>query len=226
VFGQVMRFGESIESQSKTVFGRVLGGGLQQLGGKELLMLLRAQGKNTEADNLDYSLQRVRESQRHSVDVEVFLAPRYVPTYRADPFNPGMIIHVAALAFVLALAFLVASLVCLRLRSAKEDALTSLPRPVTAAPLVLFSAALALLVAYLPFARIFKMYMFGREVAYSIPVRLPNDPEILSSLSNLGYPFTYLGPAGIRWTVGVACLTVLAIAVYSCRRKRVIPAQA
>lgn len=226
VFRQVMRMGQLIESQSETVLGRVVGGGLQQLGGKELLALLRAQGKNEDADNLDYRLQRVRESQRHNLDVEAFLAPGYVPTYRADPFNPGMIIHVAALAFVLALAFVAASLVCLRLRGANEDTRTSLPRPVTAAPLILFSAALALLVAYLPFARIFKMYMFGREASYSIPVRLPNDPEILSSLSNLAYPFMYLSPAGIRWTVGLTCLIVLAVAFYSFRRRRAIPAQA
>jgi hypothetical protein len=138
----VFTFGVRVEAESKNLVERLEGGTLQQMGGKELIPLLRAQGRNEEADTLDYTLERLRQSQQRDIFLEgALLAPQFAP-YRPYVFSPGIIIHLAALTFMLALVLLVASLLYFRFRSAADPEAIALRRVMSYTPLLLFSSAL------------------------------------------------------------------------------------
>jgi hypothetical protein len=222
-YWQVMRFGQLMEAQSDTLFEHLGGGTLQQMGGKELIPLLRAQDKTTEANTLDYALQRVKEAQQAGINRESVLAPNYAPAYHADTFNPGIIIHIAALVFVLTSGFLAVCLVFLRVRPAAAST-KDLPRAAFYAPFLLFASALSLMVAYLPYARIFQVSMFGQQMALGIPPRPASDAQLLESLSNLQYPFRFLTSWDVWATLGIAAVMMFAFAVYSIRQTRPTPA--
>jgi hypothetical protein len=223
-YRQVLRFGQLIEAHSKTVLEQIEGRALQEMGAKELVPLLRAQGHAGEADTLDYGLQRIQQSQRHSFYMEAALAPKYAPPYHPDPFNPGIIIHLAALLFVLFCLFLAVSLLFLRLSTTSDSTVSVIPRTISYAPLLVFSSALALIVAYLPYARIFEISMFGQQMARGVSPRPPSDTQLLESLSNLQYPFRFISGQDVWSVVGIGAALVLVLALYSIRRARAVAA--
>jgi hypothetical protein len=126
---------------------------------------------------------------------------------------------------MLALVLLVASLLYFRIRSAADPEAIALPRVMSYTPLLLFSSALVLLVTYLPFARVFQMYLIGQEMAGGFMIGPPKDPGLLSMLSNLQAPFLFLTGFGVHLVLGIALVSVLAIAVYSFRHTRATPAR-
>src|SRR5262249_51500337 len=144
---------------------RLMGGGLQHLAGKELVPILRQQGKTEEAETLAYTLQSLKQQQTRDMVLQgAVLNSGYAPNDALDPFNPGIIIHAGAFGYLLTLVLLVASLLYLRLRHVKGVAVVGLPRAISYAPWLLFLSALVLLVSYMPYARVFDMYMVSQEM--------------------------------------------------------------
>jgi hypothetical protein len=221
---KAVRFGEKLETQSE--FERLTGNQLQQLGDTELADILDRQGKTEEAETLDDTLGRLKHTLQRQLALDgALLDARMMPIYRANPFNPGVVIHVASLVFLLALVFLALTFFYLRLRTAKAETVCALPRMISYAPALLFSSALVLLLTYMPYARVFRMYMIDQEMAKTALAVPMNDPQLLSSLSNLQYPYNFLAASEVSLTVWIAFGVVLAAAIYSFWRMRVSPAK-
>jgi hypothetical protein len=228
---RVVRFGQRMESQSLSPLERESGVSLQLRAGKDLVPMLREQGKIEEAETLAYSLHHLNQSlQRDMVLEAALLDPHMTPMYRANPFNPGVIIHIGSLVFSLALALLAASVFYLRLRQTQGGTVVALPRMISYAPVLLFTAALTLLVTYMPYARIFRMYMVGQEMAragHTAPwLAGPiNDPQLLSTLANLQYPYAFLSGTEVWRIVWITFCIAFAAAIYSLWRMRISTAK-
>jgi len=98
------------------------------------------------------------------------------------------------------------------------------PRAISYAPWLLFLSALVLLVSYLPYARVFDMYMVSQEMAQG-NVFPWSDPQLLSILSNLQYPFQFVrGPDIWHAALWIAFGIVMATTAYVFWRVRVSPA--
>jgi hypothetical protein len=222
---KIVRFGERMETQTHVHIERLMGGGLQHLAGKELVPILRQQGKTEEAETLAYTLQSLKQQQTRDMILQgAVLNSGYAPNYALDPFNPGIIIHAGALGYLLTLVLLAASLLYLRLRHVKGVAVVGLPRAISYAPWLLFLSALVLLVSYMPYARVFDMYMVSQEMAQG-NVFPWNDPQLLSILSNLQYPFQFVrGPDIWHAALWIAFGIVMATTAYVFWRVRVSPA--
>jgi hypothetical protein len=226
-YRQVFRFGQLIEAHSRTLAEQSTGGTFQQLGSTELIPLLRAQGRTEEAATLVFALERVKQYQQRDTLLEgALLDSPFAPIYRPHVFSPGIIIHLAALGFILALVLLAASLLSFRFRSANDAAAIALPWFISYAPLLLFSSALLLLVTYLPYARIYGMYVTGQEMANGLMIGPLRDPRLLASLSNLQSPFLFLSGTGIHWTLSIALLSACALGLYGVWRMRTTPTHA
>jgi hypothetical protein len=222
---KIVRFGERIEAQSHVDFEREAGMSLLQLAGKELVPILRQQGKTEEAEVLAYSLQSHKRQQMRDVILQgALLDPRSTPIYAFNPFNPGIIIHAGALGYLLALVLLAASTLYLRLRHVKGAVGVALPRIISYAPWFLFTSALALLVAYMPYARVFHMYMVGREMTRGRVYIWMNDPQLLSTLSNLQYPYQFVTGSDVWHALWAAFAVVSVTAFFALWRVRCLPA--
>ena len=234
-YRQIIAAGEHMETQFSTWPERFTGFSLQQMAGKELIPILRQQGKVDEAATLDDLFEQERQSWlREDILLATLLDPSNVQLDRPDPFNPGIIIHLSALLFVLLLALLAAVFLYLRLRHSKHGGGILLPRSISYAPLILFTAAVVLLVTYLPYARIFRMYITDARLLHLHMVGrgMPHHPDsgvdlgLFSSLSNLQYPFRFVQGPDVWLIISVSFIVVLALGFYMLSRARVSAASA
>ena len=227
-YRQIMGFAGKMETQYSTALERAVAVGFQLKAGRELVSALRQQGKVNEAGTLEDMLRQEGQWEEREMNLAANLLDARMVLIRVNPFSTGIIIHASALLFLLALGLLAASFLYLRLRRAGATGRISLPRLVSYAPAMLFAMALVLLITYLPYARIFRLYMTNDWLVH-LHVAGADRPYIdfglLSSLSNLQCPLFYLRGSFVQEVICVAFGVVLALGLFALSRTRIAAAE-
>jgi hypothetical protein len=215
----VFWFGEKLEANAEIASGA----SLQKMACARLLTVLPKQGKGDEVALLNHAIYRV--GSQTELPAGIILTRAQIGPVDAPPpvlSNPGMIMQIAAETVVLSLVLSVASFLSFHFRNSNGANPVPLPRLVVGAPLVLFFAALVLLVNYLPFARIFEVYMASSSLANSVPAARLAELQRFTPLVNLQYPFM----PWFRWNwfwlaiFGAPCIVFL-LGMFSLVRLRV-----
>ena len=226
-YWQVVHFGQNMESHSYSAVERLVGSSLQQLAGRPLLPILRSEGKEQIAATLGYALDHFQRLDRRDAIVRAVLIDP-----KLDPWTENysgvaqlviyldkadFILHGAAFAFVVSLVLSAVYLLYLRLHHARGIASVQLPRLIACTPPLLFSSALALLVSYLPYARIFHTYM--ADVAVRPGRGMISDFDPLWAFNKLQIIQDY--NRALIWPVAIGLsVAVLLLGIYSLARMR------